>query len=144
MNRRGRDLFHAGAEASPNYIVLESKRPVMVVDALKDSRTRYPEFFRQNGLVSYLGLPLIVEDKTLGDVSFFTKEKHRFDDEEVELLMSLATRAAVAIHNSQLYDAMKRKTSELAALNALAVATTQSLDLSGRTAGGRKSSDLMI
>lgn len=107
----------------------ETKSPVFVAEALKDPRTQYPDFFRQAGLVSYLGLPLIRNGKVLGDISFFTRTKHCFTNAELELLQSLASQAAIAIHNSQLYDAMERRTQELSALNALAIATTQSLDL---------------
>lgn len=107
----------------------EKKSPVFVANARKDPNTRYPDFFRQLGLVSYLGLPLIYSDKVLGDISFFTKQKHLFTEEELALLQSLASQAAIAIHNSQLYDGMRRKTQELSALNALTIATTQSLDL---------------
>ncbi|HEX9788859.1 MAG TPA: GAF domain-containing protein, partial [Candidatus Binatia bacterium] len=109
--------------------VREKKSPVFVADARKDPNTRYPDFFRQLGLVSYLGLPLIHSDKVLGDISFFTRERHRFTGEELALLQSLAGQAAIAIHNSRLYDSMRRKTRELSALNALTIATTQSLDL---------------
>jgi PAS domain S-box-containing protein len=103
--------------------------PVFVAAARKHPNTRYPEFFRQLGLVSYLGLPLVYSDKVVGDISFFTKKKHLFTEEELALLQSLACQVAIAIHNSQLYDRMKRKTQELSALNALTVATSQSLDL---------------
>lgn len=109
--------------------VVENKSPVTVLNALEDPRTRYPEFFRAYGLVSYLGVPLVVKEKVLGDISLFTKEDRRFSHEEIEFISALASQASVAIHNSQLYEQMRRKTKELIALSALTVATTQSLNL---------------
>jgi len=109
--------------------VRERKSPVFVADARQHPKLRYPDFFRQLGLVSYLGLPLIYSDQVLGDISFFTKKKHLFTDDELAFLQSLATQAAVAIHNSQIYDRMKQKTQALSAFNALTVATSESLDL---------------
>ncbi len=109
--------------------VLETKSPVFVADSLKDPTTRYPDFFRQTGLVSYLGLPLVYNNKVLGDIAFFTREMRRFTDEELEVLQNLASQAAIAIHNSQLYNGMNRRTRELSALNALTRVITQSLDL---------------
>lgn len=114
----------------PAKDVRNTKSPVYIEDARNDPDTGYPHFFRQLGLVSYLGLPLIYGDAVLGDISFFTKEKHFFTAEELNVLQSLASHAAMAVHNSQLYDGMKRKTRQLSALNALTAATTQSLDLS--------------
>jgi PAS domain S-box-containing protein len=108
--------------------VLENKQAVMVVDALADPRTRYPEFFREYGLVSFLGVPLIANGIVLGDISLFTKEKHLFNDEEIDFICTLGAQAAVAIQNSKLYEEMKWKTREISALNALTAATTQSLD----------------
>ena len=113
----------------PARDVRDTKSPVYIEDARNDPDTRYPHFFRQLGLVSYLGLPLICGDAVLGDMSFFTKEKHFFTAEEVNVYQSLASHAAMAVHNSQLYDGVKRKTRQLSALNALTAATTQSLDL---------------
>jgi PAS domain S-box-containing protein len=110
-------------------IALERKSPVIVEDARVDPSIQYPEFFDQLGLVSYLRLPLLFGNTILGDLSFFTREKHHFTDEELALLQSLANQAAIAIHNSQLYDVMRRKTREFSALNALTIATSQSLDL---------------
>lgn len=109
--------------------VREIKSPVFVPDAREHPELRYPEFFRQLGLVSYLGVPLVYGDRVLGDISFFTKKKHVFAGHEVAFLQSLAIQAAIAIHNSQIYDRMRQKTQALSALNALTVATSESLDL---------------
>jgi len=109
--------------------IRDLRSPVFVADARKHPDTRYSEFFRQLELVSYLGLPLVYGDTVLGDISFFTRTKHLFAEEDLTLLQSLAGQVAIAIHNSQLYDGMRRKTRELSALNALTVATSQSLDV---------------
>ena len=108
----------------------DMRSAIFVADGRKHPDTRYADFFRQVGLVSYLGLPLLYGDKILGDISLFTRSKHCFTEEELALFQSLASQVAIAIYNSQLYDGMKRKTRELSALNALTVATSQSLDVS--------------
>jgi GAF domain-containing protein len=92
-----------GGRGIPN-IVFESRVPLMVRNLQKDPRIRDPEFFRKHKLVSYLGTPLIVRDEILGVLSVYTKEDRVFRHEEVEFLSTLASHAAMAIHNSQLHE----------------------------------------
>jgi len=99
--------------------VLENKAPVIVQNALKDPRTRYPEFFHRYGLISYLGVPLLAKDEVLGDISIFTKEEHRFTGEEVKFLSTLAGQVAIAIHNAQLYEDLKQQAVELERANSV-------------------------
>ena len=99
--------------------VLENRAPVMVENALEDPRTRYPEFFRSNGLVSYLGVPLVAKGMVLGDISIFTKEEHQFTKEEVEFFSTLAGQAAIAIHNAQLFEDIKQQAFELEKANSV-------------------------
>ena len=88
--------------------VVDVGRPLVIPDAQVDSRTNNPDFLRRNSLVSYLGVPLIVKYELLGVIGFFSKARHEFSPEEVELLSTLASQAAIAIHNAQLYDRLKR------------------------------------
>ncbi len=89
-----------------SQLVLESKTPVMIDNVGKDPRTRHQEFMREYGLVSFLGIPLIARDEALGVLAVFTKEPHRFDEEEVKFLTTLGGQAAIAIHNAQIYEGM--------------------------------------
>ncbi len=109
--------------------VVKNKVPVVVINIQTDPRTRDPGFFRSQGLMSHLGVPLIAKGEVLGVLSFFTREEHQFSDEEIEFLSVLAGQAAIAIHNSQLYDQLKRRTHELSALHAVTTAASQSLEL---------------
>jgi signal transduction histidine kinase len=97
--------------------VIEGKAPVVVRDVQNDPRTLDPDFYRRHGLVSYLGIPLIVKDEGLGVLVFLTREEHLFAAEEVEFLSTLAGQAAIAIHNSQLHEQSKRQAAELMQAN---------------------------
>ncbi|MFQ5903569.1 MAG: ATP-binding protein, partial [Candidatus Binatia bacterium] len=97
--------------------VMENKSPVTTSNIQTDPRCWEPDFFRQQGLVSYLGVPMIAEGEVLGVLSFFTRKEHEFSDEEVEFLSMLAGQAAVAIHNSQLHEQAKKHLAELVRAN---------------------------
>jgi len=107
--------------------------PVRITEAGTDPRTRNLEFFKEFGFASYLGVPVIINGKVLGEISLFTREIHGFSNDEVEFVSTLAAQAAMSIQNSKLYEGMKNQASQLSALNALITATTQSLDLNSVT-----------
>ncbi|MBI4525993.1 MAG: GAF domain-containing protein [Deltaproteobacteria bacterium] len=92
------------SEGSISKEVIEKIRPVMIRDFLTDPRVRDLDFLRQQSLVSYLGLPLIAKGEVLGILGLYAKEEHEFTQEEVEFLTTIAGQAAIAIHNSQLYE----------------------------------------
>jgi PAS domain S-box-containing protein len=117
-------------------VVIDTRQPLIVPNLYLDPRTREPEILKKYGLVSYLGVPLIVRGETLGLIAFYTKEEHQFNDEETEFLSTLAGQAAIAIHNSQLYEkakhqaiALERSHKRTAALHEINLAMTSSLDL---------------
>jgi len=97
--------------------MMESKAPVISTNVQTDPRARDPKFFRKHGLVSFLGTPMIAKGEVLGGLSFYTSEEHQFSKEEIEFLSTLAGQAAIAIHNSQLYEHTKEQAVELEKAN---------------------------
>jgi PAS domain S-box-containing protein len=93
--------------------VLRSGLPVTARNVQLDPNTRSPDFYIRNGLVSYLGAPLTIQGEGLGILCLYTKEEHEFTKDEIDSFSSLAVQAAIAIHNSQLYDRLKSQTREL-------------------------------
>jgi signal transduction histidine kinase len=94
-----------------------TQAPVMVPDVSLDTRTRDRAFFQRNGLVSYLGLPLVAKGEILGVLCFYTKFKHIFSEDEIGFLSTLAGQVAIAIHHSQLYEQTKKQALELDVAN---------------------------
>lgn len=105
-----------GGRGIPNA-VFETKRPIFISDVCSDHRVKDPAFFRKHNLVFYMGVPLLIRGEPFGVLSFYTKEEHGFSDEEAEFLIALAGQAAVAIHNSQLYEEMKDLAADLSRSN---------------------------
>ncbi len=95
----------------------ETKMPVLVGNVQTDPRTMDPDFYRRYGLVSYLGIPLLDKGEVLGVLVFLTRDTHRFTNEEVEFLTTLAGQAAIAIHNSQLYEQTRNQSANLEKAN---------------------------
>ncbi|MDP2602342.1 MAG: GAF domain-containing protein [Deltaproteobacteria bacterium] len=112
-------------------VVAGFKRPVSISDLQNDRRTSQPDFFRRNGFVSYLGVPLMAGDDILGVLNFYTKEKYVFAIEEVEFLRILADQAAIAIHNSQLYERLRTANERQSTLQRINSAVASTLDSAG-------------
>jgi PAS domain S-box-containing protein len=96
---------------------VNSTRPVTVSDVQSDPRILDRDFYRRNGLISYLGVPLATKGKPLGLLVFLTRTTHEFTDDEVQFLSSVAGHAAIAIHNSQLYEKIQRQARALEQAN---------------------------
>jgi PAS domain S-box-containing protein len=80
--------------------------PVAIRNAQTDPGSLVPELLRKYGLVSYLRVPLLAKGDLLGMLTVFTKEEHEFTNEEIEFLCTFAGQTAIAIHNSQLFEAI--------------------------------------
>ncbi len=97
----------------------ESKNAVVISDIRSDPRTLDRAFYQRNGLISYLGVPLLTKGETLGLLVFLTRAAHEFTEDEVQFLSSVASQAAVAIHNSQLYEKIQTQARALEEANKL-------------------------
>lgn len=95
-----------------------------ITDELLSNSTTNDELLqvlRTLGLTSYIGVPLRVRGKVLGVLSFIVAESgHIYDDNDLAVARDLASRASIAIENSQLYrelrDADRHKDEFLATL----------------------------
>jgi signal transduction histidine kinase len=97
---------------------MDSRGPVVVRNVQTDARTLDPAFYRNQGIVSYLGLPLVVKDEVLGVLVTLTRQEYQFSPAEIEFLSTLAGQAAIGIHNSQLYEQTRKQEAELEKSNA--------------------------
>jgi signal transduction histidine kinase len=93
--------------------VVEERRPLMVHNVFADARFQNLEFLENEGLVSFLGVPLIANNETMGCLIFLTRDEHEFAEEEVDFVSTLAGQVAIAIHHSQLYHRSQQQAEEL-------------------------------
>jgi PAS domain S-box-containing protein len=103
---------------APNGVpaVLRTGRPEVVAEITDDllvrgtSDDRHLGLIRSLGLKSYICVPLVVSGSTFGALTFATAESgRRYTDADLALATDLAHRAAVAIENTQLYEALREQ-----------------------------------
>jgi two-component system, sensor histidine kinase PdtaS len=76
--------------------------PVVVRDLSGDTRYRNRELAREEGLCSFLAVPLRVRDKVIGAFNCYMDEVHDFGENEIELFSTLANQTALALENANL------------------------------------------
>ncbi len=82
--------------------VAEQKKPLAILDVLKEPRYKEKELARKEGLVSMLSVPMAVKDKVIGVINIYTSYPHEFTETERALLTTVANQAAICIENTEL------------------------------------------
>jgi signal transduction protein with GAF and PtsI domain len=82
--------------------VAQENRPMMIYNVLKEPRYKEKDLARKEGLVSLLSVPMCVKDKVIGVINCYTSSPHRFTKSEIEVLITVASQAAIAIENAGL------------------------------------------
>ncbi|MDP2939054.1 MAG: HD domain-containing phosphohydrolase [Candidatus Omnitrophota bacterium] len=103
-------LSKAYLEASPLKmgrgipgLVAATMKPLTIKDCLNDSRVNCWELNEKEGIVSCAHVPAIFKEEVLGVISVYFKSLKEISNDEIDLLMSFADQAAIAIHETQLY-----------------------------------------
>jgi len=82
--------------------VVKRGKPCVVFNVETDPRYHEVAMAREEGLVSMLSVPLIFAAEVIGVLNVYTNELHRFSNQEIKLLQTLADLSAVAIERTRL------------------------------------------
>lgn len=92
--------------------VLEAKAPLLVRHLSREMDTLpvKPIVLGKNRMSeSWLGVPLMIGDHVLGLIAVASYSANAFDEEDVSLLVSLASQAALALDNANQHDRVKEQ-----------------------------------
>ncbi|MDY6878085.1 MAG: GAF domain-containing protein [Chloroflexota bacterium] len=79
---------------------------------------------------SWLGVPMIAENRVLGVIGIQSYEQANvYDERQMEILSNIAAQAAMAVRSAQLYGQARQRAAELAMLNTISAAVSSTLDL---------------
>jgi GAF domain-containing protein len=105
--------IEAGRGSSFGRALLEG-RVVHIPDVLADPEYTYLEGQRLGGYRTVLTVPMLREHVPVGVLSLTRSEVRPFTDKQVELAITFADQAAIAIENVRLFDEVQARTRELA------------------------------
>jgi diguanylate cyclase (GGDEF)-like protein len=85
---------------NPNTIVLQTGKPHLLNDAQQYQAFRRPPI---DTIQSWLGVPLTVQNKTIGLLAIDSMEKDHFSMEDINFVTAFAEQVAIALENARLF-----------------------------------------
>jgi len=82
--------------------VAHTKKPIAVYDISKEPDYLSKDIARKAGLVSLLAVPLAVKGNVIGVLNNYTSRPHKFTKNEINILITVASQAAIVIENAKL------------------------------------------
>lgn len=79
------------------------RKQVEVTDLAFTEENDFLYVIQREGLVSMLSSPIVFGDEVIGVLNAYTRQKHRFNNDEKKVFATLASIGAIAIQNARLY-----------------------------------------
>jgi GAF domain-containing protein len=92
-------------------IIIRTRQPLMIVeDTVNRSRALGAIVTGDQPALSWLGVPMIVRDEIIGAIVVQDLEQeHRFDENDMRLLTTLAAQIAIAVRNTRLIEIAQKR-----------------------------------
>ena len=92
-------------------IIIRTQQPLMIVEDTVNRSRALGAIITDTGFAkSWLGVPLIVANEPIGAIVVQDLEnEHRFDDDDMRLLVTLASQVAIAIRNARLLESTSER-----------------------------------
>lgn len=109
-------------------IAAQSKKPITMDISQFPSPLLLP-YVRKEGLVSFIGTPLMAKGKVVGALALGTKKTQIFTKDDLDLLFSIGNAIGIAVENARLYKEVRDKAEHISALYRISRAIKASLDI---------------
>ncbi len=86
---------------------VQDSGPVAIYDVQDDPRIQYPEAAAEAGIVSILGVPIVVRGKTIGSLRVYTAEPWEFSMTDINLVQAVAQICGMAMDMCRLQKGYK-------------------------------------
>jgi len=83
---------------------VKERQPISVLDVTHANGYTYPEIATREGLKSLLSVPMMIKERPTGVLNLYTAIEHRFSEDEIRVLSTIANQAAVAIEHTRLLE----------------------------------------
>ena len=118
-------------------VVIERKTIVISGGLAAQADREFSTIYEREGFISYTGVPLLVKGQIKGVLEVYYRSSHQTETEWLNLLETLASRAAIAIDNAQLFTELQQSNLELTlAYDATIAGWSRAMDLHDKDAEG--------
>ncbi len=124
-----------GPETLAGRTALECQA-IHIPDVAADHEYQWSEAQRLGSIGTMMAVPIVREDAPVGVIELWKKDVQPFTEKQIELMMTFADQAGIAIENVRLFQELKARTSELTrsveemeALGEVSRAVSSTLDL---------------
>jgi formate hydrogenlyase transcriptional activator len=84
--------------------VLDERRPLVRADLEKEPRSALEDGLLQEGMRSYIAVPLVAKGQVIGTLNVGSRVPDRYSGEDAEFLVGVATQVVLAIENMRAYE----------------------------------------
>ena len=77
-------------------------KPIVVYDISKEAEYKSKDIAVKEGLKSLLSVPIAVKGRVIGVLNNYTSFSHKFTEDEINILTTIANQAAILIENADL------------------------------------------
>ncbi len=122
-------LEKQGAKVGENVVgkIIEKKSPTLVV-AEDGKGSLKKRFVGEEGLLSYMGVPIHASGQTWGTLSLFSRSR-LFTERDLSVLGFVGREIGFAIDNMKLFDRARQRVEDLTIMNEVSQSITKSLHL---------------
>jgi len=116
----GTELYHSAAYGLSDWYVRKGPlkvdetmkeslagRSVAIVDVANDQRVQYRPQALQEGIASFLSVPLRIQEGVIGVMRIYSAQRREFAQEEIEFAEAIANLSALALEKARRYDELK-------------------------------------
>ncbi len=98
--------------------IIRSQQPLLIREHFDEEVERLHVRPRETA-GSYCGVPLMLNERSVGALCMFSGQEGAFDDGQLGLLRVLASEASIALENARLFEEEGKKSRQLALVNAI-------------------------
>lgn len=91
--------------------------PLVIRNVFEECGAEDLQWWRDEGLVSLMGMPLVANGERLGSLTFLMRQEHDFSADEIECLSTMAGQVALAMRHAELFERIQQQANELRLVN---------------------------